>query len=168
MGKQHLRKTCIKPMSNILGSNCRDGPWPDPTRAYFWPAINKRLACLWPDPKRFFWPERKKIETIDIFRGNLFPNPNPESQKIDPIRLGSGRVSHPWLGFGFGTPPLKCQVFPFGSNQISSGRVKKYLCQRWVMVLFTAGQKKARVGSAPISTLQFSFLSLFSYLIQQW
>jgi len=27
--------------------SCRDGPWPDPTRAYFWPAVNKRPTHLW-------------------------------------------------------------------------------------------------------------------------
>jgi len=56
---------------------------PDPTRAYFWPAANKRLTRLWhgyfltrPDPKRFFWSKGKKIENFDIFRGN-FTNSNP-------------------------------------------------------------------------------------------
>jgi len=43
-----------------------DGPWPDPTRAYFWSAVNKRLTHLWPgyfwtQPEDiFFWPEGKK------------------------------------------------------------------------------------------------------------
>jgi len=36
---------------------------------------------------------------------------------------------------------------PFGSKKISLGRVKKYPGQRWVGLLFTAGQKHARVGS---------------------
>jgi len=26
----------------------RDGPWPNPTRTYFWPAVIKRLTWLWP------------------------------------------------------------------------------------------------------------------------
>jgi len=54
---------------------------PDPTQAYFWPAVNKRPTCLWPGyywpyPKRFFLTRREKIEKFDIFRGN-FPNSNP-------------------------------------------------------------------------------------------
>jgi len=54
---------------------------PNPTRAYFWPAVNKRSTCLWlsafwPDPKRFFLTWREKIEIFYIFRGN-FPNSNP-------------------------------------------------------------------------------------------
>jgi len=53
----------------------RDEPWPEPTRAYFWPAVNKRPTRLWP-LSNFFWPEGKKIENFDIFRGN-FPNSNP-------------------------------------------------------------------------------------------
>jgi len=73
----------------------RDGPWPDLTQAYFWPAVNKRPARLWPG-SFLTWPEEKKIEKFDIFLGN-FPNskPNhkwltrPEPQKIDPTRPGS-------------------------------------------------------------------------------
>jgi len=67
----------------------RDGPWPDPTRAYFWPTVNKRLTRLRPG---YFLtqPEEKKIEKFDIFRENfLNSTPNltqPEPQKIDPTR----------------------------------------------------------------------------------
>jgi len=59
----------------------RDGPWPDPTQAYFWPAINKRPTRLWlgyflTQPEEiFFWPEGKKMEKFDSFRGH-FLNPN--------------------------------------------------------------------------------------------
>jgi len=59
---------------------------PDPTQAYFWPAVNKRLTWLWPRyfPTRpeaiFFWPEGKKIEKFDILRGNFWnSNPNHKS-----------------------------------------------------------------------------------------
>jgi len=66
----------------------RDGPWPNPTQAYFWPALNKMPTRL--------WAEGQKIEKFDVFRGN-FPNSNPnhkwltrpEPQKIDPTRPGS-------------------------------------------------------------------------------
>jgi len=41
----------------------RDGPWPDPTSAYFWPTVNKRPIRLWPgyfltrpDPRHKNWP----------------------------------------------------------------------------------------------------------------
>jgi len=48
---------------------------PDPTWAYFWPAVNKGPTCLQP---RYFLTrsEGKKIEKFDILRGN-FPNSNP-------------------------------------------------------------------------------------------
>jgi len=81
---------------NVL-TQARDGPWPSPTRAYFWPAVNKRLTRLrpgyFPTQSNFFWPEGKKIEKFDIFRGNFWnSNPNhkwltrSEPQKIDPTR----------------------------------------------------------------------------------
>jgi len=78
------------------GIQTREGP--DPTRAYFWPAVNKRPTRVLSDPTRsnFFWPERKKIEKLDIFGGNSNPNhkwltwPDPtEPQKIDSTWPGS-------------------------------------------------------------------------------
>jgi len=44
---------------------CRYGPLPDPTQAYFWPAVNKRLTALdpgtfRPNPKRFFLIRREQ------------------------------------------------------------------------------------------------------------
>jgi len=55
---------------------------PDPTRAYFFPAINKRLTWLWPGAyfliqpdEIFFEPKGKKLNKIAIFRGK-FPNPH--------------------------------------------------------------------------------------------
>jgi len=45
-------------------------------------------------------------------------------------------------------------------KKISSGRVKKYLGQRWVGPLFTASQKYAQVGSSPISTFKSLHLDL--------
>jgi len=71
----------------------RDGPWSYPTRAYFWPTVNKRPTCLWlryflTQPKEIFFIWREKIEKFDIFRGN-FPNPNPNYKWLtrpDPVR----------------------------------------------------------------------------------
>jgi len=60
---------------------CRDGPWPDPTQAYFWPAINKRPTCLWPDLKRFFLTRRAKIDKFEIFRAN-YSNSNPNHKLL--------------------------------------------------------------------------------------
>jgi len=63
--------------------NSRDGPWPDPTQAYFWPAVNKRPTRLWPgyfltQPKEifltrrfFFWHKGKTIENL-TFLGETF------------------------------------------------------------------------------------------------
>jgi len=77
----------------------RDGPWHDPTRSYFWPALNKSPTSFWPgyfltQPEEIFWPNGKKIKKFDVFRGS-FPNLNPnhrwltqpEPLKIDPTRL---------------------------------------------------------------------------------
>jgi len=67
----------------------RDGPWPDPTQPYFWPAVNKRPTCHWPGyfltwPKDiFFDPKGKKIEKSSK------PKPKPEPQKIDLTWPGS-------------------------------------------------------------------------------
>jgi len=67
-----LWKTC--------SATIRDGP--DPTRAYFWPATNKKLSRLWPqdcltpvlsDPTRrdFFDPRGKKLKNL-TFLGEIF------------------------------------------------------------------------------------------------
>jgi len=63
---------------------------PDPTQAYFLPAVNKRLTrgTFRPDLKRIFWPEEKKIEKFDIFRGN-FPNSNPNHKWLTRPHPGS-------------------------------------------------------------------------------
>jgi len=48
----------------------RDGPWPYPTRAYFWPAVNKKLTRLIPGyfltrPEDiFFNPKQKKLKNL--------------------------------------------------------------------------------------------------------
>jgi len=55
---------------------------PDPTRAYFWPTVNKRLTRLWlgyflTRPEDIFLPEGKKIEKFDISGENF------QTQTID-------------------------------------------------------------------------------------
>jgi len=68
---------------------------PDPTRAYLWPAVNKRPNHLWPDPKRLFLTRRgKKIETFAIFRGN-FPNPNRNHKWLTWPDLSQKKLSGP-------------------------------------------------------------------------
>jgi len=52
---------------------------PDPTRAYFWPAVNKKPTRLWPgyfltQIEVIFLTLKEKIEKFDIFRVN-FPTP---------------------------------------------------------------------------------------------
>jgi len=49
----------------------------DPTRAYFWPVVNKRLTRLLPGyfltrPEEIFLIQREKIEKLDIFIGEIF------------------------------------------------------------------------------------------------
>jgi len=92
---------------------------PDPTRAYFLPAVNKRPTRLWPGyfptwPEAiFFDPKGKKLKNL-TFLGEIFgiltktinvwPDPTrPEPQKIDPTRSDPGqkfltRTHHYWLG----------------------------------------------------------------------
>jgi len=59
----------------------RDGPWPDPTQAWFWPAVNKRPTCLWPryfltQPEEiFFWPRGKQLKILG-FLGEMFQTQN--------------------------------------------------------------------------------------------
>jgi len=62
----------------------------DPNRAYFWPAVNKRLPLTHllfdPTQRDFFWSEAKKIEKFVVFKLN-FPNPKPNLRcltQLDP------------------------------------------------------------------------------------
>jgi len=69
--------TYIMKMFSLL-QNLEMGP--DPTRAYFWLAVNSRTTCLWPGyfltrPKDISMSQREKIEKFGIFRWN-FPNPD--------------------------------------------------------------------------------------------
>jgi len=73
--------------------NCRDGPWPDSTQAYFWPVVNKGMTRLWPG---YFLTQPNEIWKIWDFIGkfsNTKPKPmmadptQPEQKKIDPIRV---------------------------------------------------------------------------------
>jgi len=64
-------------------------------------------------------------------------------------RVGSGQFFVARVGsaiYGLGL-----NFFPFGSKKIASGWVRKYPGRSRVSLLFTASQKKARVGSGPIS-----------------
>jgi len=67
----------------------RDGPWPHPTRAYFWPAVNKRPTRLRPgyfpsqrtQPEAiFFWPDGKKLKNLTFLIQtqtiNVWPDPS--------------------------------------------------------------------------------------------
>jgi len=80
---------------------------PGPTRAYFWPAVNKRLTpfdpvTFRPDPKRFFFNPKGKNWTIWRFLGGNFPNSNPNHKWL--TRPGS-KIFDPdpsleWMAFG--------------------------------------------------------------------
>jgi len=57
---------------------------PDPTWAYFWPAVNKRPTSLWPKyfltrHKEIFFDRKGKNWKIWCFRGK-FPNTNPNQE----------------------------------------------------------------------------------------
>jgi len=81
--------------------------------------------------------------------------------RVGSIFCGSGRVSHLWFGFEFQKFPLKMSnfsiFFPSGQKKLlrvrsESTRVEARSESTRVSLLFTAGQKEARVGSGPIST----------------
>jgi len=55
----------------------RDEPWPHPTQAYFWPAVNKKPARLWPGylltrPEEIFLTRREKLKIL-TFLEEIFP-----------------------------------------------------------------------------------------------
>jgi len=76
--------------------------------------------------------------------------------------MGPGQKYLTWVGLGHPSlvwvwhlkislkNPKFFNFLPFGSKKISLGQAKKYLCQSRVSLLFTAGQKYARVRSGPI------------------
>jgi len=69
---------------------------PDPTQAYFWPAVNKKPTCLW---HGYFLtrPEEKKIGKFDILGGN-FPNSNPNHKWLTRPNLTPATKNWPYLG----------------------------------------------------------------------
>jgi len=78
------------------------------------------------------------------------------------IELAPHKISgfHCWFWFGFGKFPLEItnfSIFSLRFKKISSGQVKKYLGQKWVGLLFTAGQKYARIGLGPFFSLGLSW-----------
>jgi len=79
----------------------------NPTRAYFWPAVNKRPTLLWPRyfltrPKEILLTWSEKSWKIWHFRGN-FPNPNqrwltqtdPSNKKLTQPRLKTRTHHYP-------------------------------------------------------------------------
>jgi len=69
---------------------------PDPTRGYFWPAVNKRPTRVLSDriQRYFFWPEGKKMEKFDVFRGN-FPNSNPNHKWLTRTNPSHKKLTRP-------------------------------------------------------------------------
>jgi len=54
-GKQSIQNGLITLMNEIQD---RDGPWPDPTRAHFWPAVNKNRTTF---DMGTFWSEGENL-----------------------------------------------------------------------------------------------------------
>jgi len=72
------RVVCSLRLSALWSDGCRLEMGPDPTRAYFWPAVNKRparppLTQVLFDPTRriFFWPNGEKLKNL-TFLGEIF------------------------------------------------------------------------------------------------
>jgi len=111
---------------------------PDPTRAYFWPAVNKRPARLWPRyfltwAKEIFLTRREKIEKFDVFRRNFTKStPNhkwltqPEPQIIDQTWPGS-KVFDPDLSLVRHTNAKFVKNLPSRAHSSRALRRRKYL-----------------------------------------
>jgi len=75
----------------------KDGPWPDPSPTYFWPAVNKGLlTSLWPRyfltwPDEIFWPIEENFFldfSVKFSRPKGGWPAQPEQQKKDPTHSG--------------------------------------------------------------------------------
>jgi len=91
---------------------------------------------------------------------------------FDSCQVGSGQFFNIWVGLGlenFHPKPPIFQFFPFESKKISLVWVKKYPGQGQVGLLFTAGQKYARVrsGQGPFLNSNGFILKLF-YIDSPW
>jgi len=92
----------------------KDGPWPDPTRAYFWPTVNKRPTRLQPgyfptQPEEIFIdPKGKKLKNL-TFLGQIFQiqtqtiNGWPDPTRPDPSRK---KLTRPNPGQKFWPKPI--------------------------------------------------------------
>jgi len=72
------------------------------------------------------------------------------------------------LGLGLENFPKKSQIFqlrPLWVKKISLGQVRKYLGQRRVSLLFTAGQKYTRLGSGQGPSLVSAQQSILAEII---
>jgi len=119
----------------------------DPTRAYFWPAVNKRLTRHRPG----YFPTRTEVIFFDL-----------KGKKLKNLTFLGADLTHHYLwvkkSYQVGSKkPSKTSYLLQVNNifhKISSGQVKKYLGLRRVALLFTTGQKYAQVGSGPISMVK--------------
>jgi len=100
-------------------------------------------------PIDFFHPVVKNFlhvdQTTDGSGSKIFEN-------FFEARVRLGQPSMVWVWVWKISPKYFKFYFSLRVKKISTGWVKKYLGQRQVGFLFTAGQKYARVGSGPIST----------------
>jgi len=132
---------------------------PDPTRAYFWRAVNKRPTCLQPgyfptQPEEiFFWPKGNKIEKFDVFGGN-YPNSNP---------------NHKWL-----TRPDQGQKFLTQTHHYLEAQAPAFLIVNFRKVKEKPSEKKdsliicTRFKLFTRVQIKFQLLFLFwSYLVFQ-
>jgi len=117
------------------------------TRAYFWPAVNKRPICLRPG---YFLtqPEGKKIKKFDIYRGN-FPNSNPNHKWLP--RPDTTQATKNWpdptCGSKLFDPSLTWSKLPTWFLLVEVGptyfwpAVNKRLTRLWPRYFFTPSQE---------------------------
>jgi len=85
---------------------------PDPTRACFWPAVNKRPGTFWHDPTRFFLARKAKNWKIWDFKGKFY-NAKPKPKMADPTRVKN-----------FWSRPIPRKSVQLKTNQCQIGQKK--------------------------------------------
>jgi len=161
--------------SNSPNNPPSDGPWSDPTQAYFWPIVNKRPTWLWPryflaQPEAiFFWPEGQKIEKVGILRGN-FPSPNLNQRWLtrpnpSNIKLTGPDPGQKFLTWTYHYPPIlnpswtsfvfQTSLNPYLSKMFDPWTsLYEYLNQDWWLCLLKESQI-IREGPWPEPELTF-------------
>jgi len=133
---------------------------PDPTRAYFWPAVNKRPTRLWPGhfltrrEEIIFDPKRKKLKIWHFIV--TFSKFKPKPCMADPTWTEPQKTD-PNGSKNFDPDPslIKRHIFQFFALRVKKnlfGSSQKVPGSKAGQPLICCRSKYARVGSGPISS----------------